>query len=184
MIRLFSSIVTILYFLAVVSVTILCFSLMNFMIETSSEADIVLEQVTMKTFEKLKMKYQLSLIGIGGSRDGNEIIISSISFQLAHTMSQDECRKMILECAQKYLDEINSDKSLPLFLSVKPFGYKNIEVVIFMSHPDRTEPLHPEISVVSMTDGIIKYRTVNPENTYQYKSVMETYEEALRKSLI
>jgi len=182
MIRLFFSIVTILYFLAVIPVAIFCFSWMNFRIENLPPADIALHSVIKKTVEELKRKYQLSLIGTGGSGDDNEITMSSISFELAHSMSQEECRKVILDCAQLFLKEINSDAQLTPYLSVKPFGYKNIEVLIFMSHPDRSRPLHPSISVVSLTDGIIKYRTVNPENTYEYKSVVrETYEEALRK---
>jgi len=171
--------ITLLVFLILI---IAGFSWVNFNMETLPPADIALNTVIKKTAEELKRKYQVSLIGIGGGGSNNEISMSAISFQLAHTMSQEKCRKVILDCAQQFLKEINGDSQLASYLSVRPFGYKNIKVIIFISHPDCSSVLHPEISVVSLANGVVQYATVNPENTYEYKSVVrETYEEALKK---
>jgi len=146
-----------------------------------SPEDIAMNAVTKKTAEELKIKYHLFLIGMGGSGKKDKITLSTISFELEYTMSKEKCRKVIIDCIQQFLKNINTDNRLSQYLFEKPFTYKNIEVTIFMSNPDRSSVFHPKFRVATLKDGLIYYKTVD-EETNRYKSVEEEpYEEALQK---
>jgi len=135
-----------------------------------------------KSAEEFKRKYQIKVTGTGGCvRDGKKTSIS-IGFETRHPMKKEEWCKVIVECTQQFLKDINSDAKLEPYLSEKPYTYKHIEIKIFISNPDGSSIFHPGISVTSLVNGEISYSTVDPENRWRYKSdEYESYEEALQK---
>jgi len=61
----------------------------------------------------------------------------------------------------------------------RPFTIKDIEITIYNHDKNGHGLKDPEISVVSISDGILEYNTIDPEDSFSYKNKFkETYEEA------
>lgn len=152
--------------------------------------DIAINHVIQKTVHdvnKLDIVYHLYLVGTGGSIDhetGKEKTIF-LAFQMHHPISKEACRWLIVNIAELLLSNINGNQELSQHLSGGHFTYKNIELSIVFTMPDRSSLYYPEIVCASLYSDKISYAFRDPNDKnggyspYKEK-IYEHYEEALK----
>lgn len=150
--------------------------------DSQSEQSKLVDKALYNTSVALENRYQLyegatSVGGIVGTPYYYERI--GLDLDCYKVLSKYEGRKILVDCAETLLNEINSNQKLLHFLKPSPFTIKNIDISIFAHYHDRKSVFYPEIAVFVIRRGIISYRTNTPEKPYVYHTEeKETYEEA------
>jgi len=130
-----------------------------------------------KTSQHLEKKYRMKQIGFG--KAGRKTL--SLSFQIRRPLEKKEARTILVDSVQEFFKDVNHDEKIRQYLDVYPFSAKNIEVLIFIHKPDGSNFYHPNLSVVSASEGEIVYSTDDPENENRYKSEeTESFEDAVK----
>lgn len=132
--------------------------------------------------EEIKNKYDLELIGIGGSMPDCVLHYFTLSFAVQKNVNLDEARRLILNVAHEYLDLINNNVEIKYYMLQYPFDEKNVDIAIFFKNPDNTSVQHPYISIASFCEGKLWYMTHNDREKLTYKTKFnETYQEAIER---
>ncbi|MFQ5730230.1 MAG: hypothetical protein ACE5GN_07705 [Waddliaceae bacterium] len=104
-----------------------------------------------------------------------------LCFQIRRPVPKDEGRKLLIDCAEELLSQINSHPDFRQFMHEYPFTIKNIDIHMYVSEETGGTIYHPNIAVFSLSNGNLCYSTNTPENRYIFFSrEKETYEEAVR----
>lgn len=149
-----------------------------------SENDKMIENIFYNTSKVLKDRYHIHEMssrtsGIVGTPYYFEVL--GLGFSSYRVLSKDEGRKMLIDCAETLLKEINSNLNLLPFLKPSPFTINNVEIAIYDYQPDGQLAYYPDILIFAFRDGEITYRTKVPEHQFGYHTEeIETYEEAKR----
>jgi len=131
----------------------------------------------------LENRYQIQKMGFGEGGDKKFYKSISLSFIVLRVLSKNEGRKMLIRCAEELLKAINSNEQLLPYLLPSPFSITNIEMTLFIYHPDGKEALYPNISIFTVRNGKVMYKTDTPElkNKYGYfTEEEESYDEAVK----
>lgn len=148
--------------------------------EEIPKVDVTIGRMLKRTVCELKKKYKLSIAGVGGSaRDGKETTIE-VSFGLDQVLTKEKCRELMVDSAEQLLIQINSDAVLKPHLIHFPFTCNDIVVRFFMRRPDRSDIPYPDISTMSLRNGVVYYDVDDPVIRYKYSSIEEPFEEAVR----
>jgi len=104
-----------------------------------------------------------------------------LAFQVRRPIPKEEGRKLLLECAEELLGQINAHPDFQPFLHEYPFPIQNIGIKFFVYDKTGRDLYHPEVTVFSLHKGKLGYYTNSPEQKCGYFSKeKETYEEALQ----
>lgn len=142
----------------------------------------VIGTILKNTSSQLEKQYGLHAIGTGGSvNQDNKSTMIGIDFRIYQPLTRDEARKLILASAELLLKNLNQEEKIKNCVCELPFPYKNIQIAIYISYPDKTKPFDPEIATVSFAKGIVSYKTLDPDIRAYKSRIEETYEEALQK---
>ncbi len=146
-----------------------------------SKGDTLSNQVIARTGMRLSKKYQLSFAGIGGGEKDGKIWLISVSFSRSgEPLTIEQGRRIIVDCVQEYLVDINSHEELRPYLSNYPFTAHNLDVAIFNYDSKGEFIVDPYLQVMANHEGEMMYFTIEPDKYYTYKScTYESYEEAL-----
>jgi len=129
----------------------------------------------------IERKYNLTCTGTGGKAFGGPITQFSLSFDIRAPLSKEDLRKILIYSSKDFLSIVNSDKEVQPYLVPKPFKLENIEILIFNNDKTGRKTFDPLISVAKISDGILIFRTNDPDKEFAYKNnYEETYEEALK----
>jgi hypothetical protein len=131
----------------------------------------------------LNNRNQLHYIGIVEAADKQHYKKIGLEFELFRVVSKDEARKILIDSAEELLKEINSSPQLQPYLQPSPFTIANIEISIYIRHPDGNLVYHPDLGILSLRRGIIRYSTDTPEMRHKYgfyTEEKESYEDALK----
>ncbi len=131
----------------------------------------------------LSSRHNMSMGGIveATHRDDSKYKTMGLCFQVRHPISKEEGRRLLINCAEELLSQINIHPDFQQFMHEYPFTVKNIEIEMYISTETGGTIYHPEIAVFSLSNGIVRYNTNTPENRHIFFSEeKETYEEALR----
>lgn len=148
-----------------------------------SEEEKMAHEAVYNTIATLKSRYPLHYIGLSESGDTDYYHTIGLSFQLLQIISKEDGRKMLVDCVEELLKEINSNPKLLPYLNPSPFTAASVTVAIYVYHKNGTDPSYPNIGIFSVRDGIVEYITQTPETRakYQYYTTeKESYEEALK----
>jgi hypothetical protein len=157
------------------------FSFLGFNMQDFNQREKVVGTAVEHIQRCIEKKHHLKMIGIGSSQKDHKQTMIGLSFQKRQILTKNDCRKLIIECTEEILNLIHEDENLQKHLAFSPFSVENLEIRIFIVTPEGGDVFDPDIEVVSLINGIIAYKTVNPENHYQFKSTeKETYQEALQ----
>lgn len=132
--------------------------------------------------ETLNHRFQLRYIGFKEAADVNYYKEIGLNFQLLGLLSKDEGRKIILDCTDELLSELNSSLAMRPYLQPYPFTLDNIEIAIYVRNADGYDVYYPNISVFSLRRRVLEFKTELPEmkNKYGYSTrEKETWEDAL-----
>lgn len=137
-----------------------------------------------QTAKELNEKHNLLCIGAGGgSGIDNKIDSFNVMFQTQNFFNQDEARQLILECAETLVANIDNDEALRPSLKYYPYKIDKVSITILIRDEEGDDYYDPYLGAVLMYSGKIEYCTNDPEDRFQYKSIIEeTYEEAVEKA--
>lgn len=133
-----------------------------------------------QTVKVLEKRHDIHFCGMG--MGGMEELSSlTLSFQVKRILSKNEARKMILNCIEEILKNINSNEEIKPYLTNFPFSYENISISLYLK-TKKGEPIyHPNISIAASNSLGLEFNTIAEENEYSFKErAKETYEEALQ----
>jgi len=143
-----------------------------------SKHEVIANNVTAQVAKDLSKRYGLKAAGFGGSIH-EDVEKMSLSFFCYREMRVDEYRKLIVECAEYYLKEINSNENLKPHLHNFPFDANNIHLAIFVFSKNRNRLDVGQLSCVSVINGKVGYSIRDTE--YTVKRIQEeTFEAAVR----
>lgn len=128
---------------------------------------------------KLANRYQMDRIGTHASMMYC-IKMMGTSFYLYRPLELPEARRLIINCVEEYLTEVNASKEIRPFLENYPATSENVEIAIYSFNPDHSSTFDPLICVVACENGVIVYRTKDKNMEFGYKTtIKEPYAEAL-----
>ncbi len=137
-------------------------------------------EITANTARKLEKEKKLYLVGTGGGMM-HDIQAMHMSFDYYQEVDLQTARELIVYAVREYLSDINNNEEVRPYLHNYPFTAKNVEIRIWVSKPDRSNPSSGRIDYISAINGVLNYYT-RGEKQYSRKTIYEeTYEEALSK---
>jgi hypothetical protein len=165
---------------------IICISglvLMTYIIEPSqpSRENAIRGEVVGKATNFLKEKYGFVLCGAGGGTNDEGIWLIASSFYYQHDpISEQQARKLTVNCVDDFLSIINASEDLRPYLRDVPFTAKNLSIIIILTDLDGKRVHYPYIETISAAENELTYSTRDPNQRYGYKTeVIETYEQAV-----
>ena len=148
---------------------------------SSKEDEIVAHRLVYRVSDVLESRYQLRYVGYSEAGDKSGFTKIGLHFDRFGKLSKEEGRKVIVDCINVLLNEINSDTKLQPYLINKPFTVSNVDIVIIVFTSDQKSVFYPDINVFSTMKGKINYSTKSPDQKFgHYTEEEETFEEALQ----
>jgi hypothetical protein len=145
-----------------------------------SEGERLVNETLDKTARVIHQKYHLHPAGEGVAMHGGPIRELFLSFTTKGRYTQEELRRLVINCADELVNQVNINENIQPFLFERPFTIKNTQIVIFNYDKNGSLIYDPEIANVEIVDGMLTYLTEDPEDRFKYKTrITETYEEAL-----
>lgn len=136
-----------------------------------------------KVGNKLAKKYNMEIAGTGGGMI-DCVKLMALSFNINKILNKNESRQLLLDCAAEFLKEINSNQEIRPYLVQFPFSVENIEIKIFIHDHEGRNVYDPNLSVISIVKGELRFRTNDKDNRYRFKSqYFESYDQALKLNL-
>ncbi|HRD55808.1 MAG TPA: hypothetical protein PLC42_05360 [Parachlamydiaceae bacterium] len=130
--------------------------------------------------KKLEKKHQMSFCGTAGGMMDN-INLLGFSFLINRPMTKNEVRMLAVSSTQDFLNDINQDEKVRQYLKIYPFDIEHIEITFLFRTHDQGTVYHPNLAVVSVYNGKIKYSTNNPLNDNRFLvQETETFEDAVK----
>ncbi len=148
------------------------------------DKDWMANKVSREAVKILTNKYPLKLSGFGGGAIYG-INVLSLSFNVEKNVSIAEARKLILDCAEVFLNEINSDQEIRPYLSEYPYPVSRIKLTFFVRPPP------PFLEEGKLSCFSIRFSPRQKQTYLDYdetkegrlKEVLcETYEEAVKRA--
>jgi hypothetical protein len=139
--------------------------------------DQIADKITMQFAAKMKQKKNLVFIGLGGAMMG-DIQEMHVSFNYYSPLEIPIARKLIIECAQEYLKDINDNKEVQPYLHDRPFTAKNIVIVIFTYNANGSDIVYPKIVDVRLSHNTIYY--LSDQDGQLVTIQEESYDEAVK----
>ena len=146
-----------------------------------SKGEKLVNSLLAKTAKNIKDKYKLRPCGVGVAMPGGPIREVTLCFDTTDGYTQTQLRGLLIKISLELLEQIVENNEIQAFLKEIPFTIKNVEVIIYNHDENGRSLKDPQISVASISQGILYYYTIDPENNFKYKNEYEeSYEEALR----
>lgn len=146
-----------------------------------SHEEKLVNQLLAKSGKHLAKKYKLDCIGNGAGMPEGEIHSLYLAFQRNKPVTMDEARQLIVAMSIDFLHSINSNEELKKYCVSFPFTENNAEIALFIFSKEGRELVEPDISIASLSHGVIRYRSWDKNNSYHLITMFsETYEEALQ----
>jgi hypothetical protein len=96
-----------------------------------SEKSRISSEIRSKTARKLEAEMGLIPFGFGGQMMG-QIEMLYLAFQYRQAIDIQKGRRILVQAAIKFMNEINSNKKVRKYLANYPFKPKNIEIEIVL----------------------------------------------------
>jgi len=147
--------------------------------DRSHEKSYIRGVVQSRVAKKVEKKHKLYASGFGfwGPDCYEEL---EISFEHQGILSRDEARFLIVDIAADFLEEVNQDENIRPHLCQFPYTIKNLFIPIFPRMKGYKNPIHPDYVLISLSDGVISYKTELENQKYEYHTEEdETFEDAL-----
>ena len=162
----------------------LCFGIFTSCIKNDS-MDLGINQVILKTQAEIEKTYnaKISAVGLGAAHG---VYSMTINFSIEKSLTVDEARRVMGDCASLFLKNINSNTTLRPYLVEYPFPPSMISMAFWITdgtyEPIRTPGI---LKSITLNNGIIKYNTVSKKGIVQVgdQAVImhqETFDEAKR----
>jgi len=142
------------------------------------EPDRIALQIINETARSLEKKYNTHACGFGMR---GKFKYLSLNFQTYRPVPIDEARVLLIDCAQEFIENINSSKEIRPYLKDYPFTFQNVGIALFFYDQNGHDLYHPQIIDAGCTSRGLDFNTLNSK-THQYEQeYTETHKEALEK---
>ena len=146
-----------------------------------SEGEKLVNITLSDTAKIIKNKYKIQPSGSGAAMPGGPIQKLTLCFDTKGPFSKKYLRKLVVECAQEVVNQVNANTQIQQFLAKLPFTVKNVQIIIYNHDKNGRETDDPDIATAQISQGVLNYRTNDFKDNYRYKTdIDETYEEALK----
>jgi hypothetical protein len=143
--------------------------------------------VMARNSESLAKKYHMRPFALTVAMPGGDIQYLELEFQIYGPLSKQELRKILINAAHDFLEDINSDSALCFYLKNHSLTIKDIGITLFLIDCSGKDLDDPHIGIAKILKGELEYDilidTYDEElklNIPQIKSkCTETYVEAL-----
>jgi hypothetical protein len=158
---------------------ILLFAITN--CDRLKEDEIVARRIIYRVSDTLASHYQLRYVGYSEAGDAKGFSKIGLRFNKFGRLSKEEGRKMIVDCLNVLLTDINSEPEIQQFLINKPFTIANVEIGIVILTNEGKNIFYPDVCVFSAFGGKIYYSTNSSDHeSGYYTRESETFEEAVK----
>jgi hypothetical protein len=140
----------------------------------------LLNEISSSVFKQLKKEKNLCPVECGG-RMMDQITLMHWGFFYYKDISIEEARKLLMLAASQFLETFNADGRIRPYLATHPFKPENIEIRIFLKKPDGSELGPEKLHVISMIEGVLRYKIESSEDARLKTVHKETYNEAASK---
>jgi hypothetical protein len=137
-------------------------------------------EVTNRAFARLKMEKGLYPFG-SGAEMMYQIKMLALAFQYYKEINIEEARELLISAGAVFLDIINNNEEIRPFLHNYPFNPENVEIEIVLKKPDGSKLSSEKLCIITMADGMLKYKIDYPEKYTLLTIHKETYAEAISK---
>jgi hypothetical protein len=134
-------------------------------------------EIRSKVAKKLRDEMDLIPFGFGG-RMMYQIKRLNLAFQYRHPIDIEGGRELLMQAANVFLEEVNTNEKIRPYLDIYPFEPKNIKIIVSLQDSDGRNVSDGELALITFRDGVLQYK-FNDLNSSFYRVVEETYEEAL-----
>lgn len=146
-----------------------------------SKQERLVNHILDKAATLIEKKYKLNTIGQGSAMPGGVIRKFNLVFDTNKRYPKEYLRKLLIDCTNDLLHQVNTNEEIRPFLIKDPFTEKNVQIIIHNHDKNRRELFDPEIAVAEISEGILTYKTNDPNDSFKYKNTYtERYTDALR----
>lgn len=140
--------------------------------------DKIMLSIINKTGKKLEKRYKMIPCGFGIN---NGFKFLEISFHIRRPIPKEELRCMLIDCADEFLKNINTNEEIKPYLENYPFTHKNVGIIFYIYDTSGDDLWHPNITIAEIIKNKLSFKTEDPEDIGGYKEeTEETIEEALQ----
>lgn len=146
-----------------------------------SKEEQLVNMILAKTARIIQDKYDLQPCGHGATMPGGPIQGLALCFHTKRPYTQYQLRELVINSAHELLNQVSDDKEIHSFIKEPPFNIKNVQVIIYNHDKNGRSLRDPEISNIQISQGVLNYATIDPEDSFRYKNEFdESYEDALK----
>ena len=146
-----------------------------------SEGEHLVNSILAKGAKIIRDKYALKPCGSGAAMPGGPIQGLTLCFDTKSIHTKEQLRELLIKSAQELLLLVNENNEIQGFIKQRPFNIKNVQIIIYNHDKNGRVIYDPNISGAQIANGILDYRTIDPEDSFKYKNEFEeSYEEALK----
>lgn len=143
-----------------------------------SEKVALADRVSRQCAQILCKRYGMVQTGEGGKMM-YEIEGLFLAFNIHRSLSKEEARAILIDCAHEVISTVNNDQEIQKYLLPGGFNKKSVQVQIYIK-PNHQKNYYPDLGVCSYNFGKLAFSTYDRDNKYVYKTDEdETYEEAI-----
>lgn len=135
-----------------------------------------------KSAKIIQTKFNLRPSGTGAAMPGGPIQGLTLCFDTNFPLTKDQLRELLIKSARELLIQVTENSEIQQYLKHPPFVLENVQIILYNLEKDGREVYDPGISTAEIDEGILTFRSVDPDDTFKYKNTYtETYKEALEK---
>ncbi len=148
-----------------------------------SEAEKLVNKILYESAKSIEKKYNLYPCGDGAAMPDDIVKILILSFDTKVQYTKEKLRELLLLCSKDLLDNINKNEQLQEYLIQSPATIENVRIAIFNQDINGQVGFDPLIATAQISNGILIYRTKDPNDNFKIKNQFEeSYAEAIKAS--
>ena len=129
----------------------------------------------------IEKRHHIKACGAGVAMPGGVVKELVLAFTTKGQFSKEHLRKLLIDCAQEMVLQAKLNSEIEDFMEKPPFSIKNVQIIIYNHDKEGRGLRDPEISTAQIAKEVLTYRTIDPEDEFQFKNEFkETYDEALK----
>jgi hypothetical protein len=145
-----------------------------------SDAEKGVNTLLAQAAKQLEKKYHMKVIGEGAGMPRRVINLLILSFRINGSLTQDEARKLLVECVEEFLQIANSDEKIRPYMKNFPFTPENLDLSVFIYDKNGQDIYNPALGLAASRHGKLFYKTYNKGSFGYASEIEESYEEALK----
>jgi hypothetical protein len=160
---------------------ILIFSFLAFEREDCSERSKLIQAIFGESADLIEKKYDLRISGDTARVSDDGLCLLGLIFDSYKKLNKEEARILFIQASLYFLSVINNNKKISIYLSNRPFYFKNISTESYFNYEDGNSIGPPDIGLAMVnSSGYLIYESFNVDH---YSSTIVRQEESFDDAL-